>query len=622
MNEIAKQARKIYLASFLIFGLLSYGIYRYIQIEDKLQFTLESSRAHNTISNQIRSGYDVLNNLEALFTASIADIDYDSFRIATEPTLEKNKFLKSVSFSKWIKSSEASTFEQTKKESGWASFQIHGSSEKPLESFKNHFLPIVFLEPLSPSDGDRLGLNLLSDTGTKEAFIDAVENAKVVALNPRNIDENIQVVEFIKPIFSGKVIPTSVAARWESLQGALLITVDPKLLISGSSILDNFGIEVRLPLASGQPAENRWFGNPLKTPSFYYSRATSQDNLIIDKSEYIIKISENELWTFGRVAAYLTTFGLVVCGVLFAKMRLKLFFKEREKEHLQQELQIKSAVAEESEKVRILVDNMQQALFSIAIGGIIIEPVSKYTNKIFGQKVTGQKITQVLFIDPTENSEKLSALNSALDVVFGEDSIQWSLMEDNFPSKLRYQLLTEGGTEERIISIKMTPIWNDSSLLDKILVIVDDITALQKLESELNLQRKQTEMTEDILSSKFNELNSFIYESFKVINHCKLLLVNLNSENILVIKRELHTLKGNSRLFKLRGVSEQIHNSESVIIELPHEISSNALSEEILRELENISAIFSKYRAILDRFTQVSGATSINDDYNENQIKN
>ena len=59
-----------------------------------------------------------------------------------------------------------------------------------------------------------------------------------------------------------------------------------------------------------------------------------------------------------------------------------------------------------------LLNNMKQSVFSVDKEGIIIPPVSQYSNEIFGGKLDGKSVYDTLFKDLNKDSEEIFYLNN------------------------------------------------------------------------------------------------------------------------------------------------------------------------------------------------------------------
>jgi len=239
---------------------------------------------------------------------------------------------------------------------------------------------------------------------------------------------------------------------------------------------------------------------------------------------------------------------------------------ELEKANLKRELEVQAAIAVESNKVKVMVDNMQQALFSIDSSGKIVEPVSKFSNQVFGFNVSGTNFLDTLYSADSVQEEQRSGLKSLINTVFGEDELQWSLMETDIPRKISRHLGGESG--DKTLKIAPAPIWDESEKLDKILFVVEDVTEIEALAESVKSQRYEASILEQILGKDPDDLSEFLDHSKKI---CQNLVgqmgSDLSSESLLGMLRDLHTLKGNSRLFGLKILSEKVHDIETAVIE-------------------------------------------------------
>lgn len=218
-------------------------------------------------------------------------------------------------------------------------------------------------------------------------------------------------------------------------------------------------------------------------------------------------------------------------------------------------------------KIKSLVDNLKQAVFTIDSSHTIIDPVSKYTKEIFGEEILGKKIFDTVFSNLDRNGESFSLLKSALITVFDEGSIQWDLVLHCFPSAIKY--MNKETFERKSLKINTIPLWNDQELVSQIMFVVEDITSLELLERERN--EKQTinsiiielsENTPQNIADFFKSARTLIFDADELIKH--FYGKNPDFKQILL---NLHTFKGNARLYNLSRLSESVHRAEQVIID-------------------------------------------------------
>lgn len=264
---------------------------------------------------------------------------------------------------------------------------------------------------------------------------------------------------------------------------------------------------------------------------------------------------------------------------------------ELDKVNLQRELDVQSAVALEAKKVQVLVDNMEQALFSVDSNGNIVEPVSKYSSKVFGKPIVSENVWQNLFKDLEADHETSDRIKTFIQVVFGEDELQWSLMEDSLPRKLSYSLPGQKST----LRVHPSPLWDDAGLLERILFVVEDITQAEILEKRAAQQSMETAIIEQLVTNELDEVGDFMTSTSKTLE-------TIRGKNILdradraEILRDLHTLKGNSRLFGFSYISKQIHESETALLVFNNEDSETKPDLTLLdKNIDAIQAVIELY---------------------------
>jgi len=291
---------------------------------------------------------------------------------------------------------------------------------------------------------------------------------------------------------------------------------------------------------------------------------------------------------------------------------------ELEKAALQKEFEIQAAIATESKKVQILVENMKQALFSISSDGTIVEPVSRYSETVFGKKIAGQNLFSVLYNDFQGKKEEADMVRSAIKTVFGEDDLQWDLCESNIPRRVKLNNLVSTGTDnkgtEQILKAQPAPIWDKDNKLERILFVVEDITSLEALERQASQASLRASMLEDILENNSNDLQEFFKAETSTMSAVRSINEKLDVSKFNTILRDLHTLKGNARLYKLKRLSDQIHQSETVLAQYKDKTTEfQAPSLSISEELPKIEEVTNQYRELFEKISKSNSASVTGD---------
>ena len=254
-------------------------------------------------------------------------------------------------------------------------------------------------------------------------------------------------------------------------------------------------------------------------------------------------------------------------------------------------------IEEEREKVAGLLNNMRQAVFSIDKEKKVTAPVSSFSKNVFGSEIEGTDIFDTIYKDLDKQSEEYSQLHSALNTVFGEDDLQYDLMEDYFIQKAKYKEKEED-PENKTLQFSYNPMFNSNNELDKVMFIVEDVTELEKLAAEKAAKDKEIATINQIASNKIDDVKAFILSADSYIKSSieplqKFKNDQSDSSGLGEIFRNLHTLKGNSRIFNLGTISQTTHIVENDLVQMIEEVKEG---KEI--PVERIDGLFQGFKDI------------------------
>ena len=261
-------------------------------------------------------------------------------------------------------------------------------------------------------------------------------------------------------------------------------------------------------------------------------------------------------------------------------------------------------VAKETEKIDAIVNNLQQALFAVGPGGVIVEPVTKYTEKIFGRNIIGENVMQTLYKSLYAKREIYDSVESALVTVMGENELQWDLVESNFPRKIEYlapDVAAEAATF-KLLKINISPIWDNEENLQRLLFVIEDITDFEKMELQFKQEQEQSGMLECVLENTLEDLNVAIKYFQQSSAECRTIAASIDPVSFMDLQRVLHTMKGNARQLKMRVLSDQIHNSETAVMAQMSNIIYSDNGEVILLELDQIDNVIRAHVALIQKF--------------------
>ncbi len=267
--------------------------------------------------------------------------------------------------------------------------------------------------------------------------------------------------------------------------------------------------------------------------------------------------------------------------------------------------------AEKSEKeVAGLMDNMRQSVFCIGREKEVIAPVSFYSETLFGQKIIGKSIYDVLYKGMDRRKESFGGLEMALSVIFGADDLQFDLLKDQLPTRLIVNTeskKTEKG-ENKVLKISNNPIFDNEGSLLKLMYVVEDISDVEALEQKMKEQKeevsKKAGVIQELAGNKKEDLQNFFDDSYELLQLSIDELKRMRSEQLEgesgqksldIIFRNSHTLKGNSRIFGLSLISKKSHEVEGVLEVFQKEEGVKDVLENSLKSLYDLRGQVSEY---------------------------
>jgi len=125
-------------------------------------------------------------------------------------------------------------------------------------------------------------------------------------------------------------------------------------------------------------------------------------------------------------------------------------------------------------ETNILLNNIKQSVFFFNENGVIIPPISKYTENLFGENIVGKKVHDYLFFNLRKGTKEFSDLNTVFSIIFNSNELQFYGLEDNLPKLVT--LPDKKNKRGKTLKLSYSGFFDQDNLLDKIMCTVVDVT--------------------------------------------------------------------------------------------------------------------------------------------------
>lgn len=222
-----------------------------------------------------------------------------------------------------------------------------------------------------------------------------------------------------------------------------------------------------------------------------------------------------------------------------------------------------------NEEMKLVMDHVDQGFITVDIDGVLSTERSRAVEDFFGDLPEGTRFQDVLL-----------RINERVGLHY---ELCWEQLVDGFlpPEMALDQLPKKFESGERSFEMSFTPIIAGGTL-ERVLIVVSDVTAAierSRLEAE---QAEIMNVFERVMKDKAGFL-----EFFEEANDHVKDIVKDRIQDEAVLKRVLHTVKGNSMLFGINTVGELCHKMEDSI-ELTGERPNVASRKELHIRWEHI----------------------------------
>jgi len=260
---------------------------------------------------------------------------------------------------------------------------------------------------------------------------------------------------------------------------------------------------------------------------------------VVENHRIYLTARSNLAWVSGIAALLAAVFG----GLIFFRIRKNMEDVVRLNTNLEAQVAARTqALAQRERSLRLVLDSTGDGLFEVKRDGKLAGGSSAAAVRWFGEPVADANVWDYLF---RGEPDRASEFSMAFDQL-AEDILPWDLCRDQMPRRIERGATVLALDYRRVLE-------NDQ--FTKVLIIVRDVTETVTSERAEKAAREQHNLITKLLKDKGG------FAQF--VKDCEELLSALSmTHDLVLVKRHLHTLKGNCAIFGLGSIAELCHSIE------------------------------------------------------------
>ena len=263
------------------------------------------------------------------------------------------------------------------------------------------------------------------------------------------------------------------------------------------------------------------------------------------------------------------------------------------------EQRVAERTAELSQKtsdIHAMLDNMSLGVCTIIPGGVIHPEYSAHLRSIFAQEeLAWRDMQEALFSTARLGVDRRDQLGVALEAMLGEDIM---MFECNQHLLVREMALEWPEGTRKLLQLDWNPITNPQDQVEKVLLIVQDVTALRDLEQASARQKQELDIIAGLLRMEPEKFSGFIRSAHQLLDDNRRLIETSGEPDpdiFAALFRNMHTLKGNARTFELNLITDAAHQAEQTYDGLRKNPDSGWEPAILRQELDAVEQSMQRY---------------------------
>jgi len=493
------------LVCWLVFSLQFY--------QQRERYEVQAEAVLQAIAQRLVVAQASMNALVGLYQAS-DEMDAALFTPFSEEILRDYRFIDSLQYLTYITRHEKQLFIEEMHESGFSQFSIKSPErEKSWPADPDYYLVTSFLEPLTPSSANLMGMDWLANDEVKRAFYRAAsENASQLITPPQGLGKNRHLV-LLKPTYFGRSIQSNSADRFEQVSGMFVIVLDWDQLTSFPQAEGGSDLTVEFSLLS---EDGEVFSHHEAELTDVIETRIEAGNIVLTVAAHYHPVPTWNMYLWVLVAGLLSA---IVYSITVLELRSRYLLK-RDKNRAQSQLY------KERERAEVALRSIHDAVITTDVDHNInyMNPVAEHMLDCSLADARGRRLADLVKLKFQPFGDEIPD-----PVDFYIDMTQSNLRQTGI------DIVLKTGTGQLSVDGNASPLMDSQAQLIGSMLVLRDVSLEQELTNQLVYQASHDSLTGLInraefenrikealeLSRQNNRQNALCYidlDQFKLVN--------------------------------------------------------------------------------------------------------
>ncbi len=263
---------------------------------------------------------------------------------------------------------------------------------------------------------------------------------------------------------------------------------------------------------------------------------------------------------------------------------------------------LEQKVVEQTRDIKSIMQHIKMGICTVSGVGISINrDYSLFLEHLFrASDLRDRNLLPLLFAGAHLSDDEKDQVQQTLSASLNEPQFAFEANEHLLPRNLSG---AASENESFALELNWVPISSDEEIVDKILLTINDVSALRGIEAQALQKDQELKIVSEILSCSNRDWQLFIGSSRRLVEQNALLVQKVSTDSLTILRKlfaNLHTIKGNARSMGCKFMNEVIHEVEQYFSQQIQALDASFELETIDLKLRAVRDVVQKYARIAE----------------------